>query len=252
MQPAWLIVVATLSILASVASAAAIGVDILGGRRQGKAIMNLGWPVTALCLGPFGLLAYRVPAHPTASRASQHHDGHDQGHEHGGGNGKSPSWGTVFKATSHCGAGCTLADMIAESGIYLLGFTLLGSRLATAFLFDFLLAYAFGIVFQFFTFAPMLGLGLQDGLKAAVKADTISLVARRGEVVGLEGPSGTGKSALLFILGCLLTPSSGRVVIEIVVAVPRRPSRPPRCASGRSGSSSSTSNCSPHWPRSRT
>jgi len=42
----------------------------------------------------------------------------------------------------------------------------------------------------------------------------ISLAVERGQVVGLEGPSGSGKTTLLFILGGLLTPSSGRVIIE--------------------------------------
>jgi putative ABC transport system ATP-binding protein len=44
----------------------------------------------------------------------------------------------------------------------------------------------------------------------------------RGEVVGLEGPSGSGKTTLLFILGGLLTPSSGRVIIEGQEADPGR------------------------------
>jgi putative ABC transport system ATP-binding protein len=42
----------------------------------------------------------------------------------------------------------------------------------------------------------------------------VSLALERGEVVGLEGPSGSGKTTLLFILGGLLTASSGRVIIE--------------------------------------
>ena len=36
----------------------------------------------------------------------------------------------------------------------------------------------------------------------------------RGEIVGLEGPSGSGKTTLLSILGCILTPSAGRVLVE--------------------------------------
>jgi putative ABC transport system ATP-binding protein len=35
-----------------------------------------------------------------------------------------------------------------------------------------------------------------------------------GEVVALEGPSGSGKTTLLSILGCILTASSGHVVIN--------------------------------------
>ncbi len=42
---------------------------------------------------------------------------------------------------------------------------------------DFLLAFALGIAFQYFSIAPMRGLGPREGLTAAVKADTLSLSA---------------------------------------------------------------------------
>lgn len=40
-----------------------------------------------------------------------------------------------------------------------------------------------------------------------------SLSLHAGQVVALEGPSGSGKSTLLCILGCVLTATSGRLVI---------------------------------------
>ena len=49
---------------------------------------------------------------------------------------------------------------------------------------DYLFAYAFGIVFQYFTIAPMRGLSLGQGIVAAVKADTLSLTAWQ---VGMYG-----------------------------------------------------------------
>jgi putative ABC transport system ATP-binding protein len=42
----------------------------------------------------------------------------------------------------------------------------------------------------------------------------VSLSVERGEVVALEGPSGSGKTTLLSILGCILTPTSGTLVID--------------------------------------
>jgi putative ABC transport system ATP-binding protein len=53
----------------------------------------------------------------------------------------------------------------------------------------------------------------------------VSLAVERGEVVALEGPSGSGKTTLLCILGCLLTPTSGRVVIDGQVITRNRPER---------------------------
>lgn len=173
MPPEWLRIVAAVSIVASIASALVIVVDIVAGRRQKMAIMNLVWPITALYFGPVGLWAYWTMGRPAAGGGDHHHGGSHDDKEKA----ENPSFSTVFKATSHCGAGCTLGDTVAEAGLYFVGITLFGSKLATAFLFDFLLAYAFGIVFQYFTIAPMRGLGLWDGLKAAVKADTISLIA---------------------------------------------------------------------------
>jgi putative ABC transport system ATP-binding protein len=51
----------------------------------------------------------------------------------------------------------------------------------------------------------------------------VSLSVDRGEIVTIEGPSGSGKTTLLSILGCLLTPTSGRVIIDGHMIDPHRP-----------------------------
>jgi putative ABC transport system ATP-binding protein len=49
---------------------------------------------------------------------------------------------------------------------------------------------------------------------AAVRAlDRIDLDVYAGEVTFLMGPSGSGKTTLLSIMGCILKPSSGRVIV---------------------------------------
>jgi putative ABC transport system ATP-binding protein len=55
----------------------------------------------------------------------------------------------------------------------------------------------------------------------------VSLDLEAGEVVALEGPSGSGKTTLLSILGCILTPTSGRVVVDGQEVDPKRPRRLP-------------------------
>lgn len=55
----------------------------------------------------------------------------------------------------------------------------------------------------------------------------VSLAVEAGEVVALEGPSGSGKTTFLSILGCILTPSSGRVVVDGEEIDPARPGRLP-------------------------
>jgi putative ABC transport system ATP-binding protein len=46
----------------------------------------------------------------------------------------------------------------------------------------------------------------------------ITFDIERGEIVALEGPSGSGKTTFLSILGCILTPTRGEVVIDGVQA----------------------------------
>ncbi|WP_298256168.1 ABC transporter ATP-binding protein [Bradyrhizobium sp.] len=41
----------------------------------------------------------------------------------------------------------------------------------------------------------------------------VDLALRKGELTLLMGPSGSGKTTLLLILGCMLTPSAGRVTV---------------------------------------
>jgi putative ABC transport system ATP-binding protein len=55
----------------------------------------------------------------------------------------------------------------------------------------------------------------------------VSLEVARGEIVALEGPSGSGKTTLLSILGCILTPTSGRVFVDGEEVDPSQPARLP-------------------------
>jgi putative ABC transport system ATP-binding protein len=54
----------------------------------------------------------------------------------------------------------------------------------------------------------------QEGSQRVEVLRGVSLDVRAGEVVALEGPSGSGKTTLLSIMGCILTPSSGRVEVD--------------------------------------
>jgi putative ABC transport system ATP-binding protein len=63
----------------------------------------------------------------------------------------------------------------------------------------------------------------REGSETVAVLNGASLSLDRGEIVALEGPSGSGKTTFLTILGCMLTPSSGRVRIEGREVDPDRP-----------------------------
>src|SRR5499425_1666468 len=67
----------------------------------------------------------------------------------------------------------------------------------------------------------------EEGKHAVQVLKGCSLSIERGEIVSLEGPSGSGKTTLLSILGCILTATSGRVVVDGVEADPARPEKLP-------------------------
>ena len=54
----------------------------------------------------------------------------------------------------------------------------------------------------------------QEGREVVPVLRGIDFAVDRGEIVSLEGPSGSGKTTFLSILGCILTPTKGEVVIE--------------------------------------
>jgi len=168
MAPLWLDLLAWVSLGVAFLCAAMILVDVFGrGHRQRMWIMEIVWPVTALYAGPLGLWSYRrygrLASPAFAARA-----------------GREPDYGegvSTGVAVSHCGAGCTLGDIIGEWLIFAIGATLAGATLWPEYLADYALAFGLGIAFQYFSIAPMRGLGLREGIVAALKADALSLTS---------------------------------------------------------------------------
>jgi hypothetical protein len=178
-MPSWLRLIATGSLLLSGVCSLAVAIDVFR-RPQTMWIMDVVWPVTALWSGPLGLGAYwrwgRAGSKRAIERAKAHGEpppGHTQ-----------PLPVLTLKAATHCGSGCTLGDILAECLIAIAPFTLFGKPIFGAWVYDFVLAYVIGVVFQYFTIKPMRDLSLRKGVVAAIKADTASLVAWQ---VGMYG-----------------------------------------------------------------
>jgi hypothetical protein len=145
-------------------------------------IMNVVWPVTAL----FGTLPWLWAYFRYGRLAPRHrmHSGRKAGYKPYRSD-KAPLFISVGKATSHCGAGCALGDICAEWLAFAvptitvwLGWPLIfKEKLFAVWILDFIFAYVFGVAFQYFTIVPMQGLNFRRGIWAAIKADTLSLIA---------------------------------------------------------------------------
>ena len=169
--------VAWASILVGIVCAAVVTIDIVTGRRQPMRIMNVVWPLTSLYGSVLALAAYFRFGRAMRSRGilgadRVDHMNHEMNHS------TRPMPVATVLSTTHCGAGCMLGDILAEGGLFVLGgAALLGSPLLTSYVFDFIAAYIFGILFQYFAIASMRHLSAQKTLVQAIKADTLSLVA---------------------------------------------------------------------------
>lgn len=159
--------IAWTSLVLAALSAVVIIVDIgVRGYRQPMAVMEWVWPITALYLGPFGLAFYWLVGRKASAKYRDEH-----------GTTEFPYWVRVGVASTHCGGGCTLGDIVAETLVYVTGFTLLGASLYASFVLDYTFALAFGIAFQFFAIRAMSALSTGAILKKATKADVFSLTA---------------------------------------------------------------------------
>jgi hypothetical protein len=168
--PTWLVGLSWASLAGAAVCAVDILIDIYGRRRrQMMPVMEAVWPVTALYFGPLASLAYRRWGRP-ASRRWLDEQGLDDAPDR-------PFWTKVAVGVSHCGAGCTLGDIVAEWAVFAFGLQIAGLALPAEYLGDYVLALTFGIAFQYFAIAPMRGLGFRTGIVQAAKADVASLTA---------------------------------------------------------------------------
>lgn len=194
MVPNWLHLTAIVSLVLAGLCALVIAADEVR-QPQKMWIMNVVWPINALYFGPIGLWAYYSIGRKSTKQhmeqmQQEKKDGQDDKDEpkdpvkKAEKKGMKPFWQIVTVGVTHCGAGCTLGDIIAEWAIFWTGWTIAGIALWPEYILDFTLAYLLGIVFQYFAIAPMRNLGFKEGIWAAVKADTLSLTAFE---VGLFG-----------------------------------------------------------------
>lgn len=214
--------IAEIFVIGGIASAAVIAID-LRQCRQPMRIMNSVWILTGLWASFFGLWAYyafgRVKRCTFDEKAEQ--AGEAKGMEmegmkagkmdmHGmemddiksGGMDmhgmrmpgmqmgeiampERPRWQSVVLSTLHCGAGCTLADLVGEWFLYFVPVAIGGSLIAGSWVIDYILALGFGIGFQYAAIRGMEPATPRGEIvRRAAKADILSLTAWQAGMYG--------------------------------------------------------------------
>lgn len=167
MPPSWLQTIAWISLVIAFACALIILLDIFVAKyRQRMGVMEWVWPITALYLGVLGLAFYWFVGRRSTPK-----------YEAAYGPRRFPYWVRVGVSASHCGGGCTLGDVIAETLIYVAGITIFGATIWASFLFDYSFALLLGIAFQFAAVRAMAKLSFGTAVGRAAKADVLSLTA---------------------------------------------------------------------------
>jgi len=171
MIPAWLHSLSIAFLLLGLLCAVVIVADLVR-HKQHMWIMNVVWPVTAL----FGTVwivwqyfTYGRLAEDERAKAAMDRDEEMPSKK------LTPFPVMVANGALHCGSGCTLGDIMAEWLVFAVPaiavwfgwHSLFGDKIFAAWIVDYLFAYAFGIVFQYFTIAPMRNLGVAEGIWAA-------------------------------------------------------------------------------------
>lgn len=165
-------------VLTGIVSAIVIFIDeYVMGNRQAMKIMNLVWVLTALWGGAVALLAYFTFGRKKKESMKMSMPmpmSMDMS------NNSRPKWQATILSTLHCGAGCTLADLIGESFIFFFPMAIL-----SGWLLEYVLALFIGVMFQYAVIRGM-DKKISDGqvYGRALRADFWSLTAWQ---VGMYG-----------------------------------------------------------------
>ncbi len=175
--PRWLDLLSIASLAIGFACAIAVATDVIR-HPQKMRVMGLVWPLTCLFGGPLWVWLYWQFGRPKGEGIP----------------GKEPPfWAAVAKGASHCGAGCTLGDIVAEwsafafpaIAIWFGWHSLFGERIFAVWIVDYIVAFLIGVGFQYFTIVPMRDLSPGKGIIAAAKADILSITSWQVGMYGL-------------------------------------------------------------------
>lgn len=159
-----------------------IAID-LTKHKQSMKIMNAVWILTAIWGNYLALWAYNKFGKKSSMNMAMENndqnmmnmDSMNMPMDHM--NSEHPQWTSIALSALHCGAGCTLADIIGEWFTAYVPVTIAGSQLFGNWVLDFVLALIIGVYFQFYAIREMEKISIPVALSRAFKADFFSLLS---------------------------------------------------------------------------
>ncbi|MFI3240713.1 MAG: DUF4396 domain-containing protein [Bacteroidales bacterium] len=164
------------SVVTALISAVIIFFD-LGKRPQPMRVMCSVWLLTALWGGVFALAAYFWfgRAEPKHKMKMDMNGTMDSSMMDMGSNRTYQQ--RIVLSTLHCGAGCTLADIVGAILLYFIPVAVAGSVIYGGWLVDYILAFIFGAYFQYMAITQIQKISVSEAFKETIKVDFFSLTA---------------------------------------------------------------------------
>lgn len=178
-------IVSKFFIVIGILSALSITIDILKHPQKEMPIMNLVWPINGLWAGLFGVWAYftigknRKMDMSGMDMSNMKMDNmNTKDHKY------SSFWQGVVADTLHCGAGCSLADLIGPWLFLMFPFTLFNNYTFGEWTLDYFLALLTGVTFQYAAISPMMN---EKGVKIWLRALKIDFLSLTSWQIGMYG-----------------------------------------------------------------
>lgn len=193
-------IVSKFFIVIGILSALSITIDILKHPQKEMPIMNLVWPINGLWAGLFGVWAYftigkyRKMDMSGMDMSTMKMDdmkdmdmnnmkmddmkGMDMSNKY------SSFWQGVVADTLHCGAGCSLADLIGPWLFLVFPFTIFNNYTFGEWTMEYFLALLTGVTFQYAAISPMMN---EKGFKVWLRALKIDFLSLTSWQIGMYG-----------------------------------------------------------------
>ena len=200
-------IISEIFIVIGIVSTLIITIDIVKHPQKEMPIMNLVWPINGLWAGIFGVWAYftigkhrkmndmdmskmkdmdmkNMDMSKTSSMDMKNMSMKGMDKESTSKGKYSSFWQGVVADTLHCGAGCSLADLIGPWIFLVLPFTIFNNPTFGEWVLEYFLALLTGVTFQYAAISPMLN---KKGPKIWLRALKIDFLSLTSWQIGMYG-----------------------------------------------------------------